>query len=96
MKTPKTGAVTVRLDPELKARLTQAAANLDLSENDIVRHAVRAAVNAIEANDYKIELPLEMALKKAPPVAIVERSRSRVTGLNEPEGQYGKKKGGRP
>jgi hypothetical protein len=46
--------------------LTQAAIQLDLSENDIVRHALRAAVNAIEANDYKIELPLAMALAKGP------------------------------
>jgi len=46
--------------------LAQAAAKLDLSENGIVRHALRAAVNAIEANDYKIELPLEIALAKAP------------------------------
>jgi len=64
VKTPKTGAVTVRLDPELKERLAEAAVKLDLSENDIVRHALRAAVNAIEANDYKIELPLQMALAK--------------------------------
>jgi hypothetical protein len=28
--------------------------------------ALRAAVNAIEANDHKIELPLEMALAKRP------------------------------
>jgi len=64
VKIAKTDAVTVRLDPELKGRLAQAATKLDLSENDIVRHALRAAVNAIEANDYKIELPLEMSLAK--------------------------------
>jgi predicted transcriptional regulator len=64
VKIAKTGAVTVRLDPELKGRLAQTAVKLDLSENDIVRHALRAVVNAIEANDYKIELPLEMALAK--------------------------------
>jgi predicted transcriptional regulator len=64
VKIAKTDAVTVRLDRELKGRLAQAATKLDLSENDIVRHALRAAVNAIEANDYKIELPLEMALEK--------------------------------
>jgi predicted transcriptional regulator len=64
VKIAKTGAVTVRLDPELKGRLAEAAVKLDLSENDIVRHALRAVVNAIEANDYKIELPLEMALAK--------------------------------
>jgi predicted transcriptional regulator len=64
VKIAKTGAVTVRLDPELKGRLVEAAVKLDLSENDIVRHSLRAVVNAIEANDYKIELPLEMALAK--------------------------------
>ena len=64
VKITKTGAVTVRLDPELKGRLAEAAVKLDLSENDIVRHALRAAVNAIEANDYKIELPLAVALAK--------------------------------
>jgi predicted transcriptional regulator len=37
VKIARTGAVTVRLDPELKGRLAQAAAKLDLSENDIVR-----------------------------------------------------------
>jgi hypothetical protein len=39
----------------LKGRLGEAATKLDLSENDIIRHAVCAAVNAIEANDYKTE-----------------------------------------
>jgi predicted transcriptional regulator len=81
VKIAKTGAVTVRLDPELKGRLAQAATKLDLSENDIVRHALRAAVNAIEANDYKIELPLEMALAKGP-------TGSRITGPSEAKGKY--------
>ena len=85
MKITKTGAVTVRLDPELKGRLAQAATKLDLSENDIVRHALRAAVNAIEANDYKIELPLEMALAKGP----IE---SRLPGPREAEFKYSKGK----
>ena len=66
MKTAKTDAVTVRLDRELKGGLAQAATKLDLSQNDIVRHALRAAVNAIEANDYKIELPIEMSLRAGP------------------------------
>jgi predicted HicB family RNase H-like nuclease len=83
VKIPKSGAVTVRLDPELKGRLAQAAAKLDLSENDIVRHALRAAVNAIEANDYKIELPLEVALGKGP----IE---SGLTGLSRAERKYPK------
>jgi predicted transcriptional regulator len=81
VKIAKTAAATVRLDPELKERLAQTAAKLDLSENDIVRHALRAAVNAIEANDYKIELPLEMALAKVP----IE---SQVRGARQPEAKY--------
>src|SRR5215470_1368626 len=85
VKTAKTGAVTVRLDAELKGRLTEAAVKLDLSENDIVRHALRAAVNAIEANDYRIELPLEMALAKGP----IE---SRVTGSGESKVKYSRGK----
>jgi hypothetical protein len=51
---------------KLKGRLAQPGAKLDLSEHGIVCHALRAAVNAIEANDYKIELPLKIALAKAP------------------------------
>ena len=81
MKISKTDAVTVRLDRELKGRLAQAATKLDLSENDIVRHALRAAVNAIEANDYKIELPLEMSLAKG-------SVQSGVTRTSEPEVTY--------
>ena len=61
---PKTGAVTVRLDPELKGRLARASTKLDLSENDIVRHALRVAVNAIEANDYKMQLPLQVRKRR--------------------------------
>jgi hypothetical protein len=54
-----------------------------LSENDIVRHALRAAMNAIEANDYKIELPLEALAKKsinevAPILAFLIISSSRL------------------
>ena len=85
VKIAKTDAVTVRLDPELKGRLARASTNLDLSENDIVRHALRAAVNAIEANDYKIELPIEMPLAKGP-------IGSPVTGTSEPEVKYSKGK----
>jgi predicted transcriptional regulator len=85
VKIAKTDAVTVRLDRELKGRLAKAASKLDLSENDIVRHALRAAVNAIEANDYKIELPLEMSLAKG-------SIQSRVTGTSEPKVTYPKGK----
>jgi predicted transcriptional regulator len=85
VKIAKTDAVTVRLDRELKGRLAQAATKLDLSENDIVRHALRAAVNAIEANDYKIELPLEMSLAEG-------SIESGVMGTSEPQVKYPKGK----
>lgn len=68
MKNPKTAAISVRLDQDLKERLVTTAKNLDLSENDIARHAIRAAVAAIEANNYRVELPLAMAVKKGEPV----------------------------
>ena len=42
-------------------------------------------MNAIEANDYKIELPLEMALAKG-------SIESGVTGISEPEVKYPKGK----
>jgi hypothetical protein len=65
--------------------LAQAATKLDLSENDIVRHALGAAVNAIEANDYKIELPFEMSLAKG-------SVHSGVMRTSEPEVTYPKGK----
>ncbi|MEQ1862817.1 MAG: hypothetical protein ABMA13_23085 [Chthoniobacteraceae bacterium] len=70
MKNPKTAAISVRLDQDLKERLVTTAKNLDLSENDIARHAIRAAVAAIEANNYRVELPLSMAVKKGEPVTV--------------------------
>jgi hypothetical protein len=61
-------------------RLARAAAALDLSKNDIARHAIRAAIAAVEASDFQIQLPLSMqvmevrllgskAASKAPPAA---------------------------
>jgi predicted transcriptional regulator len=49
MRTP---VITIRLGPELKQRPHNAARKLDLSENDIARRAMRAAVDWLEANDY--------------------------------------------
>ena len=94
MKAPKSQSISVRLESDLKERLVRASRKLDLSENDIARHAIRAAVTGIEANGYKIELPLAMVLKKAPAESVVERgARTARIGLNEPEGRYRAKKG---
>ncbi len=85
----KPHSITVRLGPDLKQRLHQSARELDLSENNIAKHAVRAAVDFIEANNYTIELPFQMALANGPIKSRVRRPK-KVTGLNEPERRYPK------
>lgn len=52
------GAVSaVRLTDDLDQRLAKAAFKLDVTKIDIVRHSVRAIVEAIEAADYSIQWP---------------------------------------
>jgi hypothetical protein len=65
----KTQAITIRLGPELKQRLQNAARKLDLSENDIARHALRAAVDWLERNDHRVGPPFEIVSRKAPLVS---------------------------
>jgi predicted transcriptional regulator len=50
----RTHGITIRLGPELKQRLHNAARKFDLSENDIARHAVPTAIDWLEANDYTV------------------------------------------
>ncbi len=57
--------VSIRLATELDKRLQKAAEALDLSKNDIARHAIRAAVRSIEESKYKIAWPIDMALAQA-------------------------------
>ena len=63
MKKMTDPVLSVRLPRELDTRLARAAKNLDLSKNDIARHAIRAAIAAIEANDYRVQLPLDVVVK---------------------------------
>ena len=63
MKKSTDAVLSVRLPKELDLRLARAVKNLDLSKNDIARHAIRAAVNAIEGAEYRVQLPLEMSIK---------------------------------
>lgn len=49
-------SITIRLQ-QLRPRLNQAANALDLSENDLARHAIRALVDCIEANNGRILWP---------------------------------------
>jgi len=71
-------AISIRLPVELEERLRSAAEKLDLSKNDIARHAIRAAVQAIEDDGFRIELPMQMQLKKGPlesrPIKVTGRS----------------------
>jgi hypothetical protein len=90
-KLMKPHSITVRLGPDLKQRLHQSARKLDLSENGIAKHAVRAAVDFIEANNYTIELPFQMATASGPIEPRVRRPK-KVTGPNEPERRYPKRK----
>jgi len=55
--------LSVRLPKELDTRLAKAAKKLDLFKNDISRDAVRAAVAAIEAHQYRVQIPMEIAVK---------------------------------
>jgi predicted transcriptional regulator len=82
-KLMKPHSITVRLGPDLKQRLHQSARKLDLSANNIAKHAVRAAVDFIEANNYTIELPFQMAAANESIKSRVPRPK-KVTGLNEP------------
>lgn len=63
MKKQTDPILSVRLPKELNVRLAKAAKTLDLSRNDICRHAIRAAVAAIESSKYCVQLPLEVTVK---------------------------------
>jgi predicted transcriptional regulator len=62
----KDPVLSVRLPDDLSDRLNACADKLDLSKNDIARHAIRAAVDEIEKNDFRIALPLKFAVAPEP------------------------------
>ena len=47
---------------ELDVRLAKAAKKLNLSKNDISRHAIRGALVAIESHKYCVQVPLDLAV----------------------------------
>lgn len=53
----KTRTVSVRVPVELAERLDKIAEKLDLSASDVAKHALRAAVQEIEALNYRIPWP---------------------------------------
>jgi hypothetical protein len=68
-------SITVRLGCELKRELHDCAQKLELSENDIAKHAIRAATTYIKAMDYRLGPPFKMTLDapvehaESPPVS---------------------------
>jgi len=62
MKKQPDPILSIRLPRELSVRLDKAAKNLNLSKNDISRHAIRGAVAAIESNKYSVQNPLDIAV----------------------------------
>jgi hypothetical protein len=60
-------SITVRLGCELKRERRTCAERLELSENDIAKHAIRGAVNFIKAMDYRLG-PLFKVTLNEPPV----------------------------
>jgi hypothetical protein len=55
--------LSVRLPDDLQERLQKCADALDLSQNDIARHAIPAAVAEIEKNGGRLIIPPDMELQ---------------------------------
>ena len=58
--------LSLRLTGDMEARLTQCAERLKLPKHSVAQAAIEAAVEAIEANDFKLVLPLEFEPKNVP------------------------------
>ena len=63
MKKMTSPVLSVRLSKDVDERLGRAAKKLDLSKNDIARHAIWAAVLSIEQGKFKAQIPLEMSVE---------------------------------
>jgi hypothetical protein len=59
-------SLTVRLGCDLKRDLRTCAERLELSENDIAKHAIRGAVTFIKAMDYRLGPPFKVTLNEPP------------------------------
>src|ERR1044071_4325447 len=72
----KDTTLSLRIPTELDHRLRKISKELGLSKNDVARHAIRAALDAIEARGYQIEWPLKMnASPKIPDYVAYELQR---------------------
>lgn len=55
---PQTVPMSLRLSPELAARLEKCAQNLKQKKHTLAQAAIEAAVEAIEQNDYQLVVPI--------------------------------------
>lgn len=68
--------VSVRMPKDLDERLKRVAESLDLTKNDVARHAIRAVVQAIESNQ-SLELPLKIVVQPQPLSVVLEKKKRR-------------------
>src|SRR5947207_10413129 len=68
-KKPQRTPMSLRLTPELDKRLEEMAGRLGIKKHTLAKMAVEAAVEAIEQNDYRIVVPIQFAITRAPAVA---------------------------
>lgn len=66
MKQKKTVPFSLRLSPELTARLEECAGRLRLKKHSLAQAAIEAAIEAIEANGYRLVVPIEFKVGQVP------------------------------
>jgi predicted DNA-binding protein len=66
MSSRKTVPMSLRLSPELSARLEDCAKRLRQKKHALAQEAIEAAVNAIEENDYRLVVPIEFSVARVP------------------------------
>jgi hypothetical protein len=77
---PEVAVVTVRLGVDLKRDLQECARRLDLSENTVAKHAIRAAIDYIKLMDYRRGPPFRMILDDPSPSSVDEDRRLQPEG----------------
>jgi len=55
--------LSLRLDPKVEERLTEAAKRLKLKKYQLAIMAIEAAITAVERNDNRLVLPIEFDLE---------------------------------
>jgi len=66
MADKRTAPLSVRLSPELNTRLEECAEKLRMKKHTLAQEAIEAAVDAIEANGYKLVVPIQFEITSVP------------------------------